>query len=156
MWDERYFQCDHICGPGKQTRVVTCYRKTDGKIQVLEDEACETEVPEREKDCELRPCAGLDWITSEWSGVSLIMFYAIKILFERSRTEWNVNVTCFRDSARRSAISRRKREQRSALLRTVRFIRTTCATRTRSQSSNGYATNRRTATSSGSLRSGAR
>lgn len=63
-------QCDHICGPGKQTRTVTCYRKVDGKIQVLEDEACETEAPEREKDCELRPCAGLDWVTSDWSGVS--------------------------------------------------------------------------------------
>lgn len=37
---------------------------------MLEDEACETEAPEREKDCELRPCAGLDWVTSDWSGVS--------------------------------------------------------------------------------------
>lgn len=66
-----YFsQCDHLCGPGKQTRAVTCYKKVDGKIEVLEDNACEGEVPEREKDCELRPCAGIDWITSEWSGVS--------------------------------------------------------------------------------------
>lgn len=63
-------QCDHLCGPGKQTRRVTCYTKVDGKIQVLEDEACEGDVPEREKPCELRPCAGLDWVTSDWSGVS--------------------------------------------------------------------------------------
>lgn len=42
----------------------------DGKIQVLEDRACEVEMPKREKACELRPCAGLDWVTSEWSGVS--------------------------------------------------------------------------------------
>ncbi|RLU15132.1 hypothetical protein DMN91_013019 [Ooceraea biroi] len=69
QWHEGPWKpCDHICGPGKQTRVVTCYRKVDGKIQVLEDGACETAAPEREKDCELRPCAGLDWITSEWSG----------------------------------------------------------------------------------------
>ncbi|XP_070527125.1 papilin isoform X2 [Cardiocondyla obscurior] len=69
LWHEGPWKpCDHICGPGKQTRVVTCYKKVDGKIQVLEDEACATETPEREKDCELRPCAGLDWVASEWSG----------------------------------------------------------------------------------------
>ncbi|XP_077270107.1 proteoglycan-like sulfated glycoprotein papilin isoform X5 [Temnothorax americanus] len=69
LWHEGPWKpCDHICGHGKQTRAVTCYKKVDGKIQVLEDEACETEVPEREKDCELRPCAGLDWVASEWSG----------------------------------------------------------------------------------------
>ncbi|KAF3430423.1 hypothetical protein E2986_10746, partial [Frieseomelitta varia] len=60
--------CDRLCGPGKQTRRVTCYKKVDGKIQVLEDQACEEEAPEREKPCELRPCAGLDWVTSDWSG----------------------------------------------------------------------------------------
>lgn len=48
-----------------------CYRKTDGKIKVLEDSACPEEAPEKEKPCELRPCAGVDWITSAWSGVSL-------------------------------------------------------------------------------------
>ena len=51
-------------------RTVTCYKKVDGKIQVLENGACEAEMPENEKTCELRPCAGLDWVTSEWSGVS--------------------------------------------------------------------------------------
>jgi len=39
---------------------------------VLEDGACEAEMPEREKACELRPCAGVDWVISEWSGVSLL------------------------------------------------------------------------------------
>ncbi|XP_011689368.1 PREDICTED: papilin isoform X5 [Wasmannia auropunctata] len=69
QWHEGPWKpCDHICGPGKHTRTVTCYKKVDGKIQVLEDEACEAEMPEREKACELRPCAGLDWVTSEWSG----------------------------------------------------------------------------------------
>ena len=72
IWRKKsiFFQCDHICGPGKQTRTVTCYKKVDGKIQVLENGACEAEMPENEKACELRPCAGLDWVTSEWSGVS--------------------------------------------------------------------------------------
>lgn len=68
-------QCDRLCGPGKETRKVTCYKKENGKIQVLEDGACEGEVPEREKPCELRPCAGLDWVTSDWSGVSPTFFY---------------------------------------------------------------------------------
>ncbi|XP_011062335.1 PREDICTED: papilin [Acromyrmex echinatior] len=69
QWHEGPWKpCDHICGPGKQTRTVTCYKKVDGKIQVLENGACEAEMPENEKACELRPCAGLDWVTSEWSG----------------------------------------------------------------------------------------
>ncbi|XP_036145237.1 papilin isoform X3 [Monomorium pharaonis] len=69
QWHEGPWKpCDYICGPGKQIRTVTCYKKVNGKIQVLEDEACDTEMPEREKACELRPCAGLDWVTSEWSG----------------------------------------------------------------------------------------
>lgn len=71
---EIFAQCDHLCGPGKQTRKVTCYRKVDGKIEVLNDLACEEEVPEKEKSCELRPCAGLDWVVSEWSGVSFFSF----------------------------------------------------------------------------------
>lgn len=67
-----------MCGEGKQTRKVTCYKKNDeGKIEVLDDSACEGEVPEREKPCELRPCAGLDWVISEWSGVSFFSFFFI-------------------------------------------------------------------------------
>lgn len=65
------FQCDHLCGQGKQTRKVTCFKKNEaGKIEVLENSVCEGDVPESEKPCELRPCAGLDWVVSEWSGVS--------------------------------------------------------------------------------------
>ncbi|XP_035723305.1 papilin-like isoform X5 [Vespa mandarinia] len=60
--------CDHLCGGGKQTRKITCYVKKDGKIEVMDESACEGEVPEREKHCELRPCEGLDWVVSEWSG----------------------------------------------------------------------------------------
>lgn len=66
-------QCDRLCGPGKQTRRVTCYRKNEetGKIEVLDDSACSEEpLPEREMPCETRPCAGLDWVVSDWSGVS--------------------------------------------------------------------------------------
>ncbi|XP_044011690.1 papilin isoform X3 [Aphidius gifuensis] len=61
--------CDRLCGKGKKTRKVTCFRKNEaGKIEVLNDSECDGEVPESESSCELRPCAGLDWVTSEWSG----------------------------------------------------------------------------------------
>ncbi|XP_050439361.1 papilin isoform X2 [Adelges cooleyi] len=60
--------CDQLCGPGKQTRKVTCYRKVDKKINVLNDSDCDSEKPETEKPCELRPCEGVDWVISTWSG----------------------------------------------------------------------------------------
>lgn len=44
----------------------------DGKIEVVDDSACTSEKPEAEKACMLRPCDGVDWITTEWSGVSQI------------------------------------------------------------------------------------
>lgn len=64
-----YFQCDQLCGKGKQTRKVSCYRKVEKKIVVLNDDECEAQKPNSEKKCELRPCEGVDWVTSEWSGV---------------------------------------------------------------------------------------
>lgn len=64
---------------------MSCYRKVDGKIKVLSDEECENEKPEEEKSCELRPCEGVDWVTSAWSGVrkmfSLLSFDVCFILF---------------------------------------------------------------------------
>lgn len=65
-----YSQCDQLCGPGKQTRKVSCYRKVDKKIVVLSDGECDTQKPDVEKQCNLRPCEGVDWVTSAWSGVS--------------------------------------------------------------------------------------
>ncbi|XP_014217269.1 papilin isoform X2 [Copidosoma floridanum] len=63
--------CDHLCGEGKQVRRVTCFKKNDqGRIQVLEDSACGSQVPERDRTCELRPCEGVDWVISPWSGCS--------------------------------------------------------------------------------------
>lgn len=52
---------------------MTCYRKTDGKIEVLDDAQCEHQEkkPESERKCNLRPCEGVDWVTTEWSGVSI-------------------------------------------------------------------------------------
>ncbi|XP_024082550.1 papilin isoform X1 [Cimex lectularius] len=62
--------CDHLCGKGKQRREVHCYKKTNGLIEVLDKEYCAEKMPETEKSCNLRPCEGLDWITSDWSGCS--------------------------------------------------------------------------------------
>jgi len=63
-------QCNQLCGKGKQTRKLSCYRKLNGKITVLNDDECEIEKkPDTEKSCELRPCEGVDWVTSAWSGV---------------------------------------------------------------------------------------
>lgn len=66
-----------MCGEGKQTREVLCYRKENDKIEILDGEDCTSEPkPESEKSCNLRPCEGLDWVTSEWSGVSFFFkFY---------------------------------------------------------------------------------
>ena len=41
---------------------------------MLDDSACGGEVPEKEKTCELRPCEGVDWVVSPWSGVSFKTF----------------------------------------------------------------------------------
>lgn len=49
---------------------MTCFRKENGRITVLDDSECVTEKPEVKQTCMLRPCEGVDYITSSWSGVS--------------------------------------------------------------------------------------
>lgn len=65
-------QCDKLCGDGKQRRQVTCYLRRDGRIEVLGDNYCQSEKPAAEKECYLRPCEGVDWVTSPWSGVRAV------------------------------------------------------------------------------------
>nr|CAD7426582.1 unnamed protein product [Timema monikensis] len=60
--------CNRLCGDGVQKRRVRCYIRVEGKIQVLEDSACSEEKPQFEKPCLLRPCEGVDWVLSDWSG----------------------------------------------------------------------------------------
>uniref|UniRef100_A0A8D8Q017 Papilin n=1 Tax=Cacopsylla melanoneura TaxID=428564 RepID=A0A8D8Q017_9HEMI len=61
--------CDHLCGEGKQKRTVSCYREdSEGHRTVVPDTACNEAKPEFEKPCNLRPCEGVDWLTSEWTG----------------------------------------------------------------------------------------
>ncbi|XP_059480274.1 papilin isoform X2 [Neocloeon triangulifer] len=60
--------CDKLCGKGKQTREVTCHKKSkDGKIEILSDGECHEERPESERTCIDQPCDGVDWMTSEWT-----------------------------------------------------------------------------------------
>ncbi|KYB26517.1 Papilin-like Protein [Tribolium castaneum] len=62
--------CDHLCGDGKETRQVKCYRKDGSNIEIMDDSECipVEPKPETERKCNLRPCEGVDWITSMWSG----------------------------------------------------------------------------------------
>ncbi|CAG2056470.1 unnamed protein product [Timema podura] len=60
--------CNRLCGDGVQKRRIRCYIRVEGKIQVLEDSACSEEKPQFEKPCLLRPCEGVDWVLSDWSG----------------------------------------------------------------------------------------
>lgn len=62
-------QCDRLCGEGQRRRKVTCYRKTAGRIEVLDDGECSADDrPASTQPCTRRPCAGVDWIASDWSG----------------------------------------------------------------------------------------
>lgn len=78
MWfTSKWKPCDKLCGEGKQVRQVICYRKEkDGKITVLDEKECQDEKPEEEKTCMIQPCEGVDYITSDWSGVSV---YALEL-----------------------------------------------------------------------------
>lgn len=79
LWFTSKWQaCSKLCGEGKQTRQVICYRKEDnGQITVLDDGDCQDEKPAEESDCMVQPCEGVEYITSTWSGVSIILI-AIK------------------------------------------------------------------------------
>lgn len=64
-------QCSKLCGEGVQTRAIKCYQKNGTKIEVLNESECPEPKPEVSQKCILRPCEGVDWITSQWSGVSI-------------------------------------------------------------------------------------
>lgn len=63
--------CNQLCGDGIQTRLVVCYRDLEnGRKQILPDSNCaiiSNTKPNTTQVCNLRPCEGLDWITSEWT-----------------------------------------------------------------------------------------
>lgn len=53
----------------------------DRKIIVLNDDECDTKKPDTEKKCQLRPCEGVDWVTSAWSGVRKQIIFRIFYLY---------------------------------------------------------------------------
>ena len=63
-----------MCGAGKQIRRVVCQARhplPDAISDLLADSQCDPDTkPEEEKECFIQPCEGLEWITSQWSGVS--------------------------------------------------------------------------------------
>ncbi|KAF4523767.1 hypothetical protein B566_EDAN013595 [Ephemera danica] len=64
-----YVVCDKLCGEGMQKRSVICFRRNENdKIEVLDDGSCPDEKPMVEKSCMRRPCEGVDWMHTEWSG----------------------------------------------------------------------------------------
>ncbi|XP_050510138.1 papilin isoform X5 [Diabrotica virgifera virgifera] len=67
---EPWKPCDHLCGPGKQTRKITCYKEENNRKTILTDDECDAveKKPSTEQSCNLRPCEGVDWIASQWSG----------------------------------------------------------------------------------------
>lgn len=75
------WQCDKLCGDGTRHRKITCFRKVDDRIEKLEDSDCEGEVPSRTESCTKRPCEGVDWITSPWSGVSYTTQLLLSLLY---------------------------------------------------------------------------
>ncbi|XP_077995776.1 papilin-like isoform X2 [Glandiceps talaboti] len=64
---QAWSKCSKSCGPGKQTRVVSC--GTDVRT-VSNDECDSSDEPHPEKDCNLGPCEGVEWMVSDWSQCS--------------------------------------------------------------------------------------
>uniref|UniRef100_A0A8W7PME2 Uncharacterized protein n=1 Tax=Anopheles coluzzii TaxID=1518534 RepID=A0A8W7PME2_ANOCL len=89
----RWSPCNKLCGEGERTRKVVCYRKENGRITVLEDEECITEKPAVSEQCMLRPCEGVDYVTSSWSGVSIFVFLTKQTKSRPSRRNRRAAVT---------------------------------------------------------------
>ena len=54
-------QCNQVCGAGSQIRKVRCPPMA----------SCDPETkPYSSQDCNEMPCEGVEWITSDWEGVS--------------------------------------------------------------------------------------
>uniref|UniRef100_A0A182T0M5 ADAM_spacer1 domain-containing protein n=1 Tax=Anopheles maculatus TaxID=74869 RepID=A0A182T0M5_9DIPT len=64
----RWSPCNKLCGEGERTRKVICHRKENGRITVLPDDECLEEKPAVTEKCMLRPCEGVDYVTSSWTG----------------------------------------------------------------------------------------
>lgn len=71
-YTSKWQPCNKLCGEGKQTRQVICYRREEnGRITTLDDKDCQDEKPAEEMECLTQPCEGVEFIASTWSGVGL-------------------------------------------------------------------------------------
>ncbi|KAH7730490.1 thrombospondin [Aphelenchoides avenae] len=77
--------CSEKCGDAKQYRSVTCRSEKEGdEGKLLPADHCDTEAqPENERDCNLGPCEGLTFHTTDW-----------KLCERCNDTEETRNVTC--------------------------------------------------------------
>jgi len=61
-----------------QHREVVCIVRRGERKIIIPDYQCESETkPETSQSCDSGPCDGLEWITSQWSGVSIVTAVAI-------------------------------------------------------------------------------
>lgn len=69
----------------------------DGKIEVLDNSECEAiePKPEEERKCNVRPCEGVDWITSEWSGVRVKLNFCYKPILTINRGKVSRYISVF-------------------------------------------------------------
>lgn len=64
-------QCDSSCSVGTQYREVVCIVRRGQRKIIIHERQCESQTkPETTQSCDSGPCDGLQWITSQWSGVS--------------------------------------------------------------------------------------
>lgn len=77
-------QCSHTCGAGEQTRAVLCVAgngDAGAKSAVLPDNKCDGAVrPTDKQRCDEGPCDRPEWMTSDWSGVSLTRLHTSTLL----------------------------------------------------------------------------
>lgn len=104
--------CDKLCGEGKETRKVTCFIEENGHKRKLADEDCVEDKPEEERSCLLAPCEGVDWIVSQWSGVSKILNLIVYLV----QPLLNLSV--------KPAVRKQKRVQQFVDQRMERYIQT--------------------------------
>ncbi|XP_072031734.1 papilin-like isoform X2 [Amphiura filiformis] len=66
-WEaSEWSKCSEPCGPGIQTRQVTC---SSNNI-ILGITCDDSEKPEAEQECNLKPCQGVEWLVSDWGDCS--------------------------------------------------------------------------------------
>lgn len=73
---------------------MVCYQKDENNRKtILEDADCEEEKPESEQPCLLEPCEGVDWVVSDWEGVSLILVTKNLPTGSKDKSFWAIEIS---------------------------------------------------------------